>query len=69
MSISGNTNTDLYSQCAAGDTEGNETTPLLTNVSTQTAPRVSQLRNGATSSFYLHRYQLTRLIDLLKCWL
>ncbi|XP_041810057.1 probable sodium-coupled neutral amino acid transporter 6 [Chelmon rostratus] len=39
MSISGNTNTDLYSQCAAGDTEGNETTPLLTNGSVQTRAR------------------------------
>ncbi|XP_053191429.1 probable sodium-coupled neutral amino acid transporter 6 [Scomber japonicus] len=31
MSINGNINADLYSQCAAGDTESNEATPLLTN--------------------------------------
>nr|XP_046268285.1 probable sodium-coupled neutral amino acid transporter 6 [Scatophagus argus] len=31
MSINGNTNTDLYAECAAGDSEGNETTPLLRN--------------------------------------
>ncbi|CAK6956977.1 probable sodium-coupled neutral amino acid transporter 6 [Scomber scombrus] len=31
MSINGNANADLYSQCAAGNTESNEATPLLTN--------------------------------------
>ncbi|XP_051251837.1 probable sodium-coupled neutral amino acid transporter 6 [Dicentrarchus labrax] len=36
MSINGNINTDLYSECAAGDRAGSETTPLLTNGSVQT---------------------------------
>ncbi|XP_076605701.1 putative sodium-coupled neutral amino acid transporter 6 [Chaetodon auriga] len=36
MSVSGNPNTDLYSECAAGDAEGNETTPLLINGSVPT---------------------------------
>lgn len=36
MSISGNTNTDAYSERGVGDTEDNETTPLLSNVSTET---------------------------------
>ncbi|KAM9341021.1 putative sodium-coupled neutral amino acid transporter 6 [Symphorus nematophorus] len=36
MSINGNTNTDLYRGCVAGDTEANETTPLLTNGSVPT---------------------------------
>ncbi|XP_044021912.1 probable sodium-coupled neutral amino acid transporter 6 isoform X2 [Siniperca chuatsi] len=36
MSINGNTNTNSFSECAAGDAEGIETTPLLTNGSVQT---------------------------------
>ncbi|XP_070836019.1 probable sodium-coupled neutral amino acid transporter 6 [Chaetodon trifascialis] len=36
MSGSGNPNTDLYSEYAAGDAEGNETTPLLINGSVPT---------------------------------
>lgn len=39
MSINGNKSTDLYSERAAGDTDGSETTPLLTNVSIKTAER------------------------------
>ncbi|XP_070776884.1 probable sodium-coupled neutral amino acid transporter 6 [Enoplosus armatus] len=36
MSINVNANTDLYRECTTEDTEGNETTPLLTNGSVQT---------------------------------
>ncbi|XP_035465616.2 probable sodium-coupled neutral amino acid transporter 6 [Scophthalmus maximus] len=36
MSIIGNTNTDLYHECAAGDIGDNETAPLLSNGSVQT---------------------------------
>ncbi|TDG98872.1 hypothetical protein EPR50_G00204700 [Perca flavescens] len=36
MSINGNETADLYRECGAGDIEGNETTPLLTNGSVQT---------------------------------
>ncbi|XP_018545711.1 probable sodium-coupled neutral amino acid transporter 6 [Lates calcarifer] len=39
MSINGNTNTDLYSQCTGGYTGGEETTPLLSNGSVQTRAR------------------------------
>ena len=33
MSVNGHANRDLYSECGTGDTEGNENTPLLGNVS------------------------------------
>ncbi|XP_040917445.1 probable sodium-coupled neutral amino acid transporter 6 [Toxotes jaculatrix] len=39
MSVNGNINTDLYSESIAGDTGGNDTTPLLSNGSVQTRAR------------------------------
>ncbi|XP_042245393.1 probable sodium-coupled neutral amino acid transporter 6 [Thunnus maccoyii] len=35
MSINGNANADIYRECIAGDTESNETTPLLSNGTVQ----------------------------------
>lgn len=35
MSINADTNSGLYDECSAGDTERNETTPLLANVSVE----------------------------------
>ncbi|XP_045918028.1 probable sodium-coupled neutral amino acid transporter 6 [Micropterus dolomieu] len=46
MSINDNGNTHLYSECAAGDTESNETTPLLTNGLAQTRAKGASMASS-----------------------
>lgn len=72
MSINSNANADLYSQCAAGDTESNEATPLLTNVSTEitaVSSVISDLQrcNICGFFFFFCRQSVSRNVAYDRC--
>lgn len=64
MSINGHANTDLYSECTAGDTEGNESTPLLTNVSTENRTVTSHSQEISCEISELQRYSIRSFLHV-----